>query len=313
MKTYWLSTMREGWRALCNHHVETQQNTNDLVKGSSLCLNIASPEIRVLDRGSNPFNALFFSILALSGNDGKTDAIKLFSEESATMRNSLGRYGYALGNRIRHSWGTDQFEVAEESLRTGGRHTPIVIFDPESDHSEEHRCATLSASFSMHGERLSLLLMLESIPMHPDVALQEIYTWSMFQEMLAMTCGFRIGTMQIVSSNTLSLVSDMGPISEDSQLGMESAAPNESLCGDSDVEDMWYDLKAWPNIGPAMGYRTRFFKGTVLPAWAAYVYLTNQNQEPDVCKDMCLQRLGQVRDRGTAENMIRWVNECWGA
>lgn len=311
MKQYTETSIEGAWKVACQHHLDTSEHVMDseISKGSAVCLTITDPWQRVPSRATNPFIPFWLTVLGMTGDDRDANLIHKYVPEISEFRDGNNRFSLAMGSRLREFVGFDQYDFLHKTLRLGMQVLPITIFDAWHDHRLQHRPSTLSVVFSIHGEKVHVMVTVDGMLLHDVPFHSELSVISMWQEMLCAHLGKRIGTMDVVCGATAALQSD----SEQFRKIVEDVTNREQqgpqvMGTESDPEVLMSDFKTWPLVGIGRGYLSDFFKHTVIPM--AMVTRALKKDGPDLhtkCEEASQAALA-IHDVAWRDHVTFWIN-----
>lgn len=312
MKHYAAKSIEEAWKHACYHHVENSEFVmdSDISKGPACCLSIAQPWRRVPSVATNPFIPFWLSVLAMTEQDQDPNVIKRYIPELSEFRDQSNVFSLAMGARFREFAGFDQFELLHTNLRLGMQVLPIAIFDIETDPSLQHRPSTLSVVFSIYGGDVNVMVTVDSLLLHDVPFHAELSVISIWQETLCAYLGKRIGCMDVVCGATAAMQSDSDEFRRIVASDTSPELQNLFVMGnESDPEILMSDFKAWPIVGVGRGYKSDFFKHTVIPM--AMTTKALQDEKLDNLfekKRRACEEANRIRDRAWRDHVTFWIN-----
>lgn len=311
MKHYSGRSIEYLWQQVCSHHLQHSEQVMDLdiSKAGPCCLAISEPWRRVPSRATNPFIPFWLSILSMTAQDQLQEVVKKYLPEMTNFRDQSNRFSLAMGARLREFAGFDQHKLVHENLRLGMQVVPITLFNAQEDHALQHRPSTLSVIYSMYGGKVETLVTIDSLLLHPVPFHSELSVISMWQEMLCAYLGKRMGPMNVVCGATAAMQADHDTFQD---LVDGNAAPDHQslpIMGDeSDPEVLTSDFNAWPLVGVGRGYKSDFFKHTVIPMAMTTKALHQDGVDTFKKKQDACEAAKRINDIGWRGHVTNWIN-----
>ena len=259
---------------------------SDWAKGEGIVIDIARPAEYIPFGLTNPCEVLFDSLSEIAGT------------------------GFT-GVRLRTHFGLDQVESALANIRHGHWSEVLAVWDSAHDILTPSPSNVLSVVLSAD-QRLHSTIYLQYAPMQADRLLTPLVTFAMLQQLASAQSGIPLGSMRVIAANCIGSARSVNQYSNGFPVTAVQAIPApESLFGDDPVEAWVDDLDTWTKVGTATtsaGYRTRFFRGTVL----------QMAQFRNLCKDFTIStdRLKNcahlIKDQAWMWACLHWIKNVKG-
>ncbi len=311
MKHYTGNSIASLWQQVCKHHLEHSQHVmdTDISKAGPCCLTICEPWNRVPSKATNPFIPFWLSVLGMTDQDRDISLIKKYMPLLSDFRDNLNDFSLAMGHRLRVRAGYDQEKLLKETLRMGMQVLPVTLFDPAEDNGLQHRPSTLSAIFSIWDERLEVLVNCDSLMLHDVPFHSELSTVSMWQEMLGAHLGKRLGPMNVVCAGTAAMQADQEEFHKIANSDQLPLHQNLYLMGnETDPEIIESDFKTWPLVGVGRGYKSDFFRKTVIPMAMVQTELSKEGADIFDRKSAACGAATRIGDVAWSQHVIHWIN-----
>jgi hypothetical protein len=308
MKQYTVNDIAGAWVELVRHHLdgfETVMDTN-ITKSSPITITIKHPERRLPHPSANPFIPFFLSILGMTSEDADPAVIQKWIPEIAGFQDNKGRFSMAMGYRFRSMLEYDQEKMLETGLRGSVQIMPVCITDPSWDVLLQNRPSVLSVVFSLFQGNIQTLVTIDGALMHAEMFHAELSTISLWMEMLSAQMGRPVGEMCVVAAGTVGLQETHAALSN-VQPAADSYNTLRVMGVESDPEVLISDFKTWPLVGPGNGYKSYFFRHTVVPMGVALQKLLRENVILSTRKTESLEAAARINDIAWRNCTSDWI------
>lgn len=313
INAYYVENFEQLWLTARQHFLENKVEHQDggFHKSTGFSAAVRDSRKRLAFNGGDPLMWLFSSLQSLAGRDTNLSEMLDISPLYEVLSRGSGRLAFGPGHRVRSYFGHRQDDHLIASIRAGLQLSVIQLYDTETDPEEPVQHGNLSLVFSVEPEaKLAVDVYLSFVNLQPAVFSLDLFYYASLQELAAAAAGLAIGEFRVHCSAVITSTAPEGA----PRKGVESYNGVNSPVGmmqDNSPEELAEDLADWFEIGPAIGYRTRFFKQVVLPAAKVRAELQNTDRRIPDTRGAALLAAQQIRQDDWRQAVEHYLSNHW--